>query len=104
MEIGLEYILNNKKERVRKINDFMYFLIKNNKVVYTIYGNAHERKILSISHNRNINSKIFYTKDGSFEIEPEFIEKEFFIKEWSSGLVTEISTSMDRLLLEMEEN
>ena len=35
-------------------------------IFYTIYGNAHERKILSISHNRNINSKIFYTKDGSF--------------------------------------
>jgi len=49
LEIGLEYILNNKKERVRKINDFMYFLIKNNKVVYIGFGNSinsliHENK------------------------------------------------------------
>ena len=74
------------------------------KIYYTIYGTPREGKILSISHNRNTNSKIFYTKDGSFEIEPEFIEKDFYIKEWSSGLVTNISTSIDRLLLEMEEN
>ena len=70
------------------------------KIYYTIYGTPREGKILSISHNRNTNSKIFYTKDGSFEIEQEFIKKDFFIKEWSSGLVTDISTSMDRLLLE----
>lgn len=40
MEIGLEYILDNKKPRVYPVDNFMYFLIKDKKVVYIGFGNS----------------------------------------------------------------
>lgn len=40
MEIGLEYILDNKKPRFYPVDNFMYFLIKDKKVVYIGFGNS----------------------------------------------------------------
>ena len=39
LEVGLEYILDNKKLRVYSSGQVMYFLLKDNKVVYIGFGN-----------------------------------------------------------------
>lgn len=66
------------------------------KIYFTVYGTGRERTILAISHNRNNSSKIFYTKDGSIEITSEFIDNDFYKKEWSNNLVTDISNATKR--------
>ena len=39
MVVGIEYILDNKKPRVYSSGQVMYFLLKDNKVVYIGFGN-----------------------------------------------------------------